>query len=82
MQSYSAAYLHLMRAFARTGRAETFAFSTSLTRLTPALVHRSADTALALAEERVVDRYGGTHLAGSCATCWPRGTDRRCAEGC
>jgi len=65
MQSYSAAYLHLMRAFARTGRAETFAFSTSLTRLTPALVHRSAETALALAEERVVDRYGGTHLAGS-----------------
>ncbi len=65
MQSYSAAYLHLMRAFARTGRAETFAFSTSLTRITPALVHRSADTALALAEDRVVDRYGGTHLAGS-----------------
>jgi uncharacterized protein with von Willebrand factor type A (vWA) domain len=65
MQSYSGAYLHLMRAFARTGRAETFAFSTSLTRLTPALVHRSADTALALAEERVVDRYGGTHLARS-----------------
>lgn len=65
MQSYSAAYLHLMRAFARTGRAETFAFSTSLTRLTPALVHRSAEVALELAEERVVDRYGGTHLAGS-----------------
>jgi uncharacterized protein with von Willebrand factor type A (vWA) domain len=63
MQSYSAASLHLMRAFARTGRAETFAFSTTLTRLTPALTHRSADTALALAEERVVDRYGGTHLA-------------------
>jgi uncharacterized protein with von Willebrand factor type A (vWA) domain len=65
MQSYSAAYLHLMRAFARTGRAETFAFSTSLTRLTSALVHRSAGTALQLAEERVVDRYGGTHLARS-----------------
>jgi uncharacterized protein with von Willebrand factor type A (vWA) domain len=65
MQSYSAAYLHLMRAFARTGRAETFAFSTTLTRLTPALVHRSADTALELAESRVVDRYGGTHLASS-----------------
>jgi len=65
MQSYSGAYLHLMRAFARTGRAETFAFSTSLTRLTPALVHRSADAALVLAEERVVDRYGGTHLARS-----------------
>lgn len=65
MQSYSAAYLHLMRAFARTGRAETFAFSTTLTRLTPALAHKSATTALRLAEERVVDRYGGTHLAGS-----------------
>jgi uncharacterized protein with von Willebrand factor type A (vWA) domain len=65
MQSYSAAYLHLMRAFARTGRAETFAFSTTLTRLTPALVHRSAEVALSLAEDRVVDRYGGTHLAGS-----------------
>ena len=65
MQSYSAAYLHLMRAFARTGRAETFAFSTSLTRLTPALVHRSAAKALELADERVVDRYGGTHLARS-----------------
>jgi uncharacterized protein with von Willebrand factor type A (vWA) domain len=65
MQSYSAAYLHLMRAFARTGRAETFAFSTTLTRLTPALVQRSAETALELAEQRVVDRYGGTHLAGA-----------------
>ncbi len=65
MQSYSSAYLHLMRAFARTGRAETFAFSTALTRLTPALVHRSAARALELAEERVGDRYGGTHLAGS-----------------
>jgi uncharacterized protein len=63
MQAYSAAYLHLMRAFARTGRAETFAFSTRLTRVTPALVHRSAEVALALAEERVVDRFGGTHLA-------------------
>ncbi len=65
MQSYSAAYLHLMRAFARTGRAETFAFSTRLTRITPALVHRSAEVALTLAEERVVDRFGGTHLGDS-----------------
>jgi uncharacterized protein with von Willebrand factor type A (vWA) domain len=63
MQRYSAAYLHLMRVFARTGRAETFAFSTSLTRLTPALAHRSVEVAIAQAEERVVDRYGGTHLA-------------------
>ncbi|MCW2791382.1 MAG: carbon monoxide dehydrogenase protein, partial [Nocardioides sp.] len=45
MQSYATAYLHLMRVFARTGRAETFAFSTSLTRLTPVLSHRSAEVA-------------------------------------
>ena len=63
MQAYSAAYLHLMRAFARTRRAEAFAFSTSLTRLTPALAHRSAEAAVALASEEVVDRFGGTHLA-------------------
>lgn len=63
MQSWSSAYLHLMRAFARTRRAETFAFSTSLTRLTPALSHHSAAAAVARASDEVVDRYGGTHLA-------------------
>jgi uncharacterized protein with von Willebrand factor type A (vWA) domain len=65
MQSCSTAYLHLMRALARSRRAETFVFSTSLTRLTPALAHRSASVAIALASEQVVDRYGGTHLARS-----------------
>lgn len=63
MQSYSTAYLHLMRAFARTRHAETFAFSTSLTRITPALTNRSAEAAIAEAGEQVVDRFGGTHLA-------------------
>jgi uncharacterized protein with von Willebrand factor type A (vWA) domain len=63
MQAYSTAYLHLMRAFAQTRRAEAFAFSTSLTRLTPALAHRSAEAAIARAGEQVVDRFGGTHLA-------------------
>lgn len=63
MQAYSTAYLHLMRAFARTRRAEAFAFSTSLTRLTPALANRSAEAAVAQASEEVVDRFGGTHLA-------------------
>ena len=63
MQSYATAYLHLMRSFARTRRAEVFAFSTSLTRLTPALSHRSAEAAITQASEQVVDRYGGTHLA-------------------
>ena len=64
MQACSTAYLHLMRAFARTGRAEAFAFSTSLTRLTPALTNRSAEAAVAQANDLVTDRFGGTHLAG------------------
>jgi uncharacterized protein with von Willebrand factor type A (vWA) domain len=63
MQACSTAYLHLMRAFARTRRAEAFAFSTSLTRLTPALANSSAAAAVAQAEAEVVDRFGGTHLA-------------------
>jgi uncharacterized protein with von Willebrand factor type A (vWA) domain len=67
MQAWSSAYLHLMRAFARTHRAETFAFSTSLTRLTPALSHRSATAAVAQASTEVADRYGGTHLASCLA---------------
>ena len=67
MRPYATAYLHVMRALARSGRAETFAFSTSLTRLTPALSHRSAQVAMALATEQVTDRYGGTQLASSLA---------------
>ena len=67
MQPYAVAYLHLMRALARTGRAETFAFSTTLTRLTPALRHRSATVAMQRATAQVDDRYGGTQLATSLA---------------
>lgn len=65
MQPYAAAYLHLMRALARSGRAETFAFSTSLTRVTPALRHHSARVAMEQATAEVADRYGGTHVARS-----------------
>ena len=65
MQPYAAAYLHLMRVLARTGRCETFAFSTELTRLTPALTHHSAREARERAEAATSDRFGGTHLAGS-----------------
>ncbi|MGZ4537106.1 MAG: vWA domain-containing protein [Nocardioidaceae bacterium] len=65
MEAYATAYLHLLRAFARSGRAETFAFSTSLTRVTPALAQVSAEAAIAQATAQVVDRYGGTHLATS-----------------
>ena len=68
MQPYTTIYLHLMRAAAlrgTAGRPEVFAFATSLTRLTSVLDHRSAETALARANERVVDRFGGTRI-GRC----------------
>lgn len=68
MRPYATIYLHLMRATAlrRKGvRPEVFAFSTSLTRLTPALSHRSAEVALNRANAKVVDRYGGTHIGRS-----------------
>ena len=71
MQPYAAVYLHLMRATAlrRTGlRPEVFAFATTLTRLTAALAHRSAETSLARANDKVIDRYGGTRLGRSIST--------------
>ncbi|WP_210586281.1 VWA domain-containing protein [Streptomyces sp. GESEQ-35] len=63
MQAQTVAYLHLMRALARTTRAEVFAFATSLTRLTAVLAHHSAETAFDEATERVADRFGGTRIA-------------------
>jgi uncharacterized protein with von Willebrand factor type A (vWA) domain len=68
MQPYAAIYLHLMRAAvlrqARI-RPEVFAFSTSLTRLTSVLSHRSAEVALQRANAKVTDRYGGTFIGRS-----------------
>ncbi|MGO9157355.1 vWA domain-containing protein [Mycobacterium sp.] len=70
MQPYAAIYLHLMRAAvlrqARM-RPEVFAFSTSLTRLTAVLSHRSAEVALHRANAQVTDRYGGTFIGRSLA---------------
>jgi hypothetical protein len=68
MQPYAAIYLNLMRAAAlrRAGiRPEVFAFSTSLTRLTSVLSHRSAEVALQRANAKVTDRYGGTSIGRS-----------------
>ncbi len=69
MQPYAAVYLHLMRALMRqTGlRPEVFAFSTTLTRLTAVLSHRSAEVALQRANAKVTDRYGGTFIGRSVA---------------
>jgi hypothetical protein len=68
MQPYAAIYLHLMRTtvLRQAGiRSEVFAFSTSLTRLTSVLSHRSAEVALERANARVTDRYGGTFIGRS-----------------
>jgi uncharacterized protein with von Willebrand factor type A (vWA) domain len=67
MQPYAAVYLHLMRALMRVAgaRPEVFAFSTSLTRLTAVLSHRSAEVALQKANAKVTDRYGGTFIGRS-----------------
>ncbi|WP_329135533.1 VWA domain-containing protein [Streptomyces sp. NBC_01476] len=68
MQPQAVAYLHLMRALALTTDAEVFAFATTVTRLTTVLAHRSAEAAVAAASARVVDRFGGTRIAGSLRT--------------
>lgn len=68
MQPFVTVYLHLMRAvmMRQTSiRPEVFAFSTSLTRLTAVLSHRSAEAALDRANARVTDRYGGTFIGRS-----------------
>ncbi|MGD1240318.1 vWA domain-containing protein [Mycobacterium seoulense] len=67
MQPYATVYLHLMRAVSRQPgtHPEVFAFSTSLTRLTSVLAHRSAEVALQRANAKVADRYGGTFIGRS-----------------
>jgi uncharacterized protein with von Willebrand factor type A (vWA) domain len=65
MQSYSAAYLHLMRAVALTTDAEVFAFATTLTRLTSVLTFKSPVMAIQGATEKVADRFGGTRIASN-----------------
>jgi len=70
MQPYVGIYLHLMRSaaiHATALRPEVFACATSLRRLTPVLAHRSAEVALARANDAVDDRYSGTHLGAGLA---------------
>ena len=67
MRAQTAAYLHLMRAFATVCEAEVFAFATTLTRLTPALRQTSPRAAIAQATNAVTDRFGGTRIATNVA---------------
>jgi uncharacterized protein with von Willebrand factor type A (vWA) domain len=63
MQPQAPAYFQLMRALALATDAELFAFSTTLTRLTTVLRHRSAEVTVEQATARVSDRFGGTRIA-------------------
>lgn len=73
MQPYASAYLHVMRALARSGalgaRAthETFAFATQLTRMTPMLRRLGDEEAIREASAKITDRFGGTRIAHSLA---------------
>src|SRR5262249_20799342 len=68
MRPFAGVYLHLMRAAMvrqKGFRVEVFAFSTSLTRLSAVLSHRSAEVALERANAKVTDRFGGTFIGRS-----------------
>jgi uncharacterized protein with von Willebrand factor type A (vWA) domain len=68
MEHYARAYLHLTRALAIGHRAEIFAFATRLSRITPAVRHRTPAAAIAQVTDTVTDRFSGTRLATSLQT--------------
>ena len=68
MEHYARAYLHLTRALAIQHRAEIFAFATRLSRITPAVRHRTPSSAIAQVTDTVTDRFSGTRLATSLQT--------------
>lgn len=68
METWTRAYLHVLRALGRHVGAEAFAFSTDVTRITAALRHRSAVEAVARATALVEDRFSGTRIATSIGT--------------
>jgi uncharacterized protein len=66
MEPYTRALLLYLHATVRSGRGvEVFAFGTRLTRLTPELMSRDPEQALARAAARVVDWAGGTRIGAS-----------------
>ena len=68
MQTFVRPYMHVMRALTRHVQAETFAFSTELTRITTALKQDDVQDAIAEASEMVDDRFSGTRIATSFTT--------------
>lgn len=68
MQTFARPYMHVMRALASQVQAEVFAFSTDLTRITPALREQKPEEAIEAASELVDDRFSGTRIASSLRT--------------
>ena len=68
MQTFVRPYMHVMRALTRHVNAETHAFSTTLTRLTPALRRQDVQDAVQAASDLVDDRFSGTKIASSITT--------------
>jgi uncharacterized protein with von Willebrand factor type A (vWA) domain len=65
MEAYSRAYLYLLHGAVRALRAETFAFSTRLTRVTRTLAVHDPERALATAMAATEDWSGGTRIGSA-----------------
>jgi uncharacterized protein with von Willebrand factor type A (vWA) domain len=68
MQTFVRPYMHVLRALTTHVDAEAFAFSTTITRITPALRRSDPVDAVAAASELVDDRFSGTKIATSLQT--------------
>ena len=68
MQTFVRPYMHVLRALSTHVDAEAFAFSTTITRITPALRRSDPIEAVAAASELVDDRFSGTKIATSFQT--------------
>jgi len=68
MQTFVRPYMHVLRALSTHVDAEAFAFSTTITRITPALRRSDPTEAVAAASELVDDRFSGTKIATSLQT--------------
>ncbi len=68
MESYARIYLQLTRPLALMHRAEVFAFTTELHRITPAIRARTCAGAIEHMNDVVGDRFSGTRVASSLTT--------------
>jgi len=68
MQTFVRPYLHVLRALATRVDAEAFVFSTTITRITPALRRADPLQAIDAVTDLVDDRFSGTKIASSLQT--------------